>query len=307
MGEVGEPADRVCSQEPYILQSPGPSRPEPTPIVHVVLVRLISRETATSKQHRAQLISTQTFSGQADFTRERLTPTGNSSGRRASVCAWVRGWPGSCRMGGPGREVTGAEDPQRGVGIGSILGQPPAGARGCTHTLVLTICRLTQLRVSNVETPVWQKRMRENHVQVRKLKTPGTGGQSKAHAQTSRVAGEKPTPSEATLLQLQLKPQPHSPLSRLTLSSPPPSSDPSPFPRPQGSPKAQLPKVWSLDQQQQQPLPAMLNQDLHFHKIPEDSGEQSNLSCPHKPPAAKVDISMSNLKLSLSSALAQIT
>lgn len=134
LGEVGEPADRVCSQEPYILQSPGPSRPEPTPIVHVVLVRLVSRETATSKQHRAQLISTQTFSGQADFKWERLTPTGNSSGRSASLCAWVRGWPRSCRMGGPGGEVTGAEDPPAGSGDWQHSGAAPCwGTRVYTH------------------------------------------------------------------------------------------------------------------------------------------------------------------------------
>lgn len=91
-GEEREPADQLTG---YGAKSPTFDRAR-DPVVqgqrlaaHVVLVRLISRETATSKQHRAQLISTQTFSGQADFKWDRPTPTGSSSRRTASLRAWV--------------------------------------------------------------------------------------------------------------------------------------------------------------------------------------------------------------------------
>lgn len=100
-GVGGEPADRVWSQEPHILHSQHPT-------THVVLVRLFSSKIATSKQHQAQLISTQPFSGQANFKWGRLMPTGNSSGRAASLRARVGGDdPGNSRARGPGEKYGG--------------------------------------------------------------------------------------------------------------------------------------------------------------------------------------------------------
>lgn len=82
------------AKSPTFYRAQDPAIQSQHPTAHVVLVRLVSRETTTSKQHRAQLISTQTFSGQVHFEWERLTPTGKSSRRCASLCAWVRGQPG---------------------------------------------------------------------------------------------------------------------------------------------------------------------------------------------------------------------
>lgn len=135
-GEAGEPADRVWSQEPRILHSQHPT-------AHVVLVRLFSSKIATSKQYKAQLISTQPFSGQANFKWERLMPTGNSSWRAASCV------PGSGQGMTRGRgeredpeRIRGAEDSQGEAGIWQHAGAPPSGTQGSAHTLVLTVCKL---------------------------------------------------------------------------------------------------------------------------------------------------------------------
>lgn len=120
-GEEREPANHWGRQEsqmtgcgaksPTFYRAQDPAIQSQHPIAHVVLVRFISRETTTSKQHRAQLISTQTFSGQVHFEWERLTPTGSSSRRRASLCAWVRGQPGEQQGERAWEGSNGAEDP----------------------------------------------------------------------------------------------------------------------------------------------------------------------------------------------------
>lgn len=55
------------AKNPTFCRAGDPAIQGQRPMAHVVLVRLISCKTATSKQHRAQLISTQIFSEQAEL------------------------------------------------------------------------------------------------------------------------------------------------------------------------------------------------------------------------------------------------
>ena len=124
-----------------------------------------------------------------------------------------------------------------------------------THTQVLKICRLTQPRVSCVETPVWQRVMLESP-EVRQLRTF-----SQAHAQTPWQLARCPPPLKP--------PSPASVKTSATFSAQliktykPSSSSPAPnpsqasrAPTPHTPCTALLLKGWSEDQQQQQPLGA---------------------------------------------------
>lgn len=68
--------------------------------------------------------------------------------------------------------------------------------------------------------------MLESHEQVRKLSTSRIGEPEQSPCPAPQADGEKSNPSEATLLQLQLKPQKCSLLSLLEYTNPPPFFQP---------------------------------------------------------------------------------
>lgn len=102
-GTQGSQLTGCGTKGPILDTAPDPAIQGQHAAAHVVLIRLISSKIATSKQHWAQLISTQTFSGQDEeanahwqFLQDRGQPACQGHGED-------EGSGGGSRGKGPGR------------------------------------------------------------------------------------------------------------------------------------------------------------------------------------------------------------